>query len=417
MAKVLAYTSPATGHVHPIVPTLLELQRRGHDVAGRVPSWEVERLREAGIPTQPIDPAIEAIEHEDWKGKNPMDSNRISLEVFARRAERELPDLQRVIEVERPNLLLVDISTQGAATLAELRGEPWAMYSPYPLYLPSRDAPAFGAGFKPPRGPLGRLRDRLVRRLMAHSFRHALTRSNEQRHELGLPVLGAPWDLLRIPPVLLSYTAEPFEYARSDWPDSVRLVGPGIWEPEVRGQAWLDEIEHPIVLVTLSTEFQSDRKLAQAALDALADEELYVVATTAAVDPADLQVPRNARVERFLPHRPVLERAACVVCHGGMGITQKALAAGVPVCAVPFGRDQFEVGRRVEVAGAGVMLPAKRLSAERLRKAVREAIAKRAGAQRVTEGFARAGGAAAAADALEEQLRDGRRHEPAGIGM
>ena len=30
-----------------------------------------------------------------------------------------------------------------------------------------------------------------------------------------------------------------------------------------------------------------------------------------------------------------------------MGITQKALAAGVPVCAVPFGRDQFEVARRV----------------------------------------------------------------------
>ena len=40
---------------------------------------------------------------------------------------------------------------------------------------------------------------------------------------------------------------------------------------------------------------------------------------------------------------PILEIAACVVCHGGMGITQKALAAGVPVCAVPFGRDQPEV--------------------------------------------------------------------------
>ena len=29
---------------------------------------------------------------------------------------------------------------------------------------------------------------------------------------------------------------------------------------------------------------------------------------------------------------------------------------GVPVCAVPFGRDQLEVARRVEVAGAGVQL-------------------------------------------------------------
>ncbi|MCV7070521.1 glycosyltransferase, partial [Mycobacterium rufum] len=48
--------------------------------------------------------------------------------------------------------------------------------------------------------------------------------------------------------------------------------------------------------------------------------------------------------------------------HGGMGITQKALARGIPVCAVPFGRDQFEVARRVQVARCGTRLPARRLS-------------------------------------------------------
>jgi hypothetical protein len=47
---------------------------------------------------------------------------------------------------------------------------------------------------------------------------------------------------------------------------------------------------------------------------------------------------------------------------------QKALARGVPVCAVPFGRDQLEVARRVEVAGAGTRLPASRLSPDHLRR-------------------------------------------------
>jgi UDP:flavonoid glycosyltransferase YjiC (YdhE family) len=60
----------------------------------------------------------------------------------------------------------------------------------------------------------------------------------------------------------------------------------------------------------------------------------------------------NARVEAFLPHGPVLKRAACVVCHGGHGITVGALGAGVPVCAVPFCRDQFDVVRRVEMSDA-----------------------------------------------------------------
>jgi UDP:flavonoid glycosyltransferase YjiC (YdhE family) len=107
-----------------------------------------------------------------------------------------------------------------------------------------------------------------------------------------------------------------------------------------------------------------------------------------------------------VPHSPVLERAACVVCHGGMGITQKALAAGVPVCVVPFGRDQFDVARHVEVADAGTRLPAGRLRPDRLRKAVRDAMSRREGAERVAAGFAAAGGPRAATEALEKLLND-----------
>jgi UDP:flavonoid glycosyltransferase YjiC (YdhE family) len=72
------------------------------------------------------------------------------------------------------------------------------------------------------------------------------------------------------------------------------------------------------------------------------------------------------RVERFVAHGPVLERAAAVVTHSGMGIVQKAIAAGVPIAAVPFGRDQPEVARRVVEAGAGVQLRTKDLSPEEL---------------------------------------------------
>jgi MGT family glycosyltransferase len=144
------------------------------------------------------------------------------------------------------------------------------------------------------------------------------------------------------------------------------------------------------------------------ALEALAGEDVEIVVTTAGVDPSSFTPPPNARIERFVPHSPVLKRAACVVCHGGMGITQKALAAGVPVCVVPFGRDQFDVARHVEVAGAGSRLLASRLRPERLRRVVREAMSKKAGAERIASAFATAGGPNAAVDALEE-LRGGRK--------
>jgi UDP:flavonoid glycosyltransferase YjiC (YdhE family) len=87
-----------------------------------------------------------------------------------------------------------------------------------------------------------------------------------------------------------------------------------------------------------------------------------------------------------------------------MGVTQKALAAGVPVCVVPFGRDQLEVARHVEVAGAGTRLLPKKLTPARLRAAVAGARECRAGAERIADAFRTAGGRAAAADALESLL-------------
>jgi MGT family glycosyltransferase len=157
----------------------------------------------------------------------------------------------------------------------------------------------------------------------------------------------------------------------------------------------------PVVLVTCSTEHQRDKRLLHVALEALPAAGMSVIGTSAAHDPRAFNAPPGSKVVRFVPHDAVLERAACVVCHGGMGITQKALAAGVPVVVVPFGRDQLETARRVEFAGAGVRLSPRRLTPGRLAEAVRIAIGRRAGARKVADAFGAAGGPAAAADAIE----------------
>ena len=126
------------------------------------------------------------------------------------------------------------------------------------------------------------------------------------------------------------------------------------------------------MLVTCSTEYQGDEALAAAAIEGLRGEPVRVIVTLAdAHGVGELPTADNVRVERFVPHGPVLERAAAVVCHGGMGIVQKAVAAGVPIVAVPFGRDQPEVGRRIAESGAGVLVKQKDLSADRIRSAVR----------------------------------------------
>ena len=189
------------------------------------------------------------------------------------------------------------------------------------------------------------------------------------------------------------------------------MVGPCCWDPPADPPPWLAEIERPLVVISTSSEFQDDGRLVTVALEALAEEDVNVVATVPAQLPATA-VPSNARLEPFVPHTPLLAHAACAVTHGGAGATQKALAAGVPVCVVPFGRDQLEVARRVETADAGTRLPASRLNADRLRAKIREAMTKTAGARRVADGFAAAGGPRAAADAVEALTGSPHPHRP-----
>jgi UDP:flavonoid glycosyltransferase YjiC (YdhE family) len=402
VSRILAYTSPARGHLFPLTPILDELRHRGHEIALRTLSAEVETMRSRGFEAAAIAPEIEAIEHDDWRARNPLGAVKRSVRTLCARAALDAADLQEAIAAERPEALLVDVASWGALAAAEARGGPWASFCPFPLPLPSRDAPPYGPGLPPSRGPLGRLRDRLAHPLLDGTLNRVIgTRLNDVRLSLGLPPFDRAEEMFLAPPLLLYMTAEPFEYPRSDWPRNVVMVGPCAWDPPAELPEELAGIGAPLVLVTTSSEFQNDGRLVVTALAALAEEPFHVVATLPAASAKGLRVPANASVLEFAPHAPILARSVCAITHGGMGATQKALASGVPVCAVPFGRDQLEVARRVEVAGAGSQLPAWRLRPDRLRAGVREAISSRPGAERISRAFAATGGAAAAAAAVE----------------
>ena len=402
MAVVLAYVDAVPGRLYPLVATLLELADRGHHVAVRCGIDDVERLRAAGLDAHPLGSEIERFEPDDWRARTRFGALSRGLGQFGERAPFQLRDLEQAIEAERPHVLFVDEGAWGAAAAAERSGLPWAFSIVSPVPLPSRDAPPFGLGLRPRRDRLGRLRDRVAKPLTLGTLERVIAKHmNPLRAEIGLPPIKKIEDVYLAASVVLAYTAEPFEYPRSDWPAKLKLVGPGLWEPPAEPPAWLDELRQPLVLITCSTLFQNDRRLAEVACSGFAGEPFDVVVTTADVDPSGLDAPANVRIERFLRHAPLLERAVCVVCHAGMGITQKALAHGVPVVAVPFGRDQPEVARRVEVAGAGVRLPGRKLSPDRLRDAVRRAIELRPSAECIASAFAAAGGAIAAANELE----------------
>jgi MGT family glycosyltransferase len=406
MSTVLAYTSPAIGHLFPLVPILLELRGRGHDVHVRTLDEHVERLRGLGLLAEPADPRALAVAHADWKAGNPKAALEDAVRTFSDRAAFDGPDLDRAIAEVRPDALIVDINAWGALVAAQAWGGPWAAFSPYTPPLRSAGTPPFGPGFLPRQDLLGRLRDAVARPLVTGAAERIMVpRINALSSRRGLPPVASATAFFRKAPILLVATSEPFEYHHPDWGDRIRMIGALPWEPPAEAPAWLQEIEGPIALVTTSSEYQADEALVRAAFEGLSGEPFTVVATMPAGVDGAIEVPPNARLVDFVPHGAVLDRTVVAVTHGGMGATQKALARGIPVCVVPFGRDQLEVAARVVTAECGTKVAAKRLTAESLRAGVREAMTKTAGARRVADGYAAAGGAAAGASAVEELLR------------
>jgi UDP:flavonoid glycosyltransferase YjiC (YdhE family) len=390
----------------PINALLAELSRRGHAVHLRTLSTCVEIGRQLGFSTDAIDPRIEAIDLDDWKAANPRAALKHGVAAFGRRAVHEVADLGDAMARVHPDASLVDINCWGALSAAEAGDIPWACFSPFTPPLRSPGVPPFGLGLKPLPGVLGRLRDAAVRTAVLGPLEKTmLPPINMIRGDVGVRPVASMDEFLRRARLMLVASGKPFQYPQTDWGDAVQMIGPCVLDPgpDIIPD-WLASIDRPIVLVTTSSEKQADTKLVLTAMAALADEPVHVVATLPAGQPVGLRAPPNTTVCRFVPHGAVLDRAVCAVTHGGMGATQKALACGVPVCVVPFGRDQFEVARRVEVAGCGTRLAAKKLSPPRLRTKVREAMTMADGAERVAAGFKATGGTVHGADLFEQRV-------------
>ncbi len=215
------------------MPTLEELKRRGHEIVVRTLASEVGLLRGLGFEAAAIDPAIERRGPDDWQARTPLGAQRRAVKMFADRAEHEVPGLQRALGEVNPDALFIDVQTWGAASVAEASGLPWAFWTPFSLPIGSKDAPPFGLGLAPRHDRIGKVRDRIARRIMlAPSERIVLRSVNAIRARLGLRSVTGATDLFaNTAPRVIYYSAEPFEYPRSDWPPSVRLVGPGVWDP------------------------------------------------------------------------------------------------------------------------------------------------------------------------------------------
>ncbi|QDP94652.1 glycosyltransferase family 1 protein [Microlunatus elymi] len=410
MARILAYTPPATGHAFPLVSGLLTLQRYGHTVHVRTSPRIVDVLRRAGLETSALGPDVLGSESDNGAAAGKPGQLATGLQEVLRRGSAEMADLDAAVGAVRPDVLLVDGMAYGALTRAEAGGLPWALTLPSLLPMREPGIPPYSLGMRPARTPIGRARDAVLWPIVERAFGRALLPGiNGLRREVGLPAFTSPLDVYNTPNLVIAMTGEPIEYRRHRLPGNVRMVGFQPWDPPAPGPDYLRQAGDPWILVTCSTDYQGDESLAQVVAAALAGRPYRVLITLAdSYGRVDLPTAPNIFVERFAPHAAALQHAALVITHSGMGIVGKATRAGVPVVAVPFGRDQPEIARRVVEAGTGVRLPAARLTTERVRTAVRSAVALQPRAAQVAARLALTDPATDFADAVSELITSAR---------
>src|SRR3954471_16802416 len=173
MSTFLAYSSPAAGHLFPLVPGLLALQDRGHEVHVYTASELVDGARAAGLRhVAALDARISDVEVRDYEARSGTQRLVVGFENLLGRGPAEAEDLRRAIAETQPGAGLVDVNAHGAAVPVPRHGQPsapggaaqraarpWATTLPSLLPLPGAGVPPYGLGLAPATGPLGRLRD------------------------------------------------------------------------------------------------------------------------------------------------------------------------------------------------------------------------------------------------------------------
>ncbi len=394
--RYLLCTTPALGHTVPLLAVASRLVGEGHDVVFFTTERYRDRVQATGAGFVPFADEYDA---HDLMTANPEreSSSRRGVRgvkddlrrIFIGPIPGQYRDLCAILDGFAADCVVVDTMFLGALPLAlgpRTARPALACIGVMPYAARSRDTAPFGVAFQPGRGPLSRVRNRVMNWAAPHVVLADIQHFAHRRlAETGAPRFrGYVVDLApTVADAYLQATVAGFEYPRSDLAPTVRYVGP-ILAPassSFEEPSWWGELGdgRPVVHVTQGTLDNADLgRLLLLTTRALASDDVLVVATTGGPDPAPLRpgLPANVRLERFVPHDRLLPHCEAMVTNGGYGGVQQALANGVPLVVAGDSEDKPEVAARVQWSGTGINLRTGRPSVAMVARAVRRVLSR-----------------------------------------
>ena len=412
MLSIIIATVPIHGHVIPLLTVARHFVDRGDRVRFITGSRFAPVLEATGAEHLPLPADADFDDRRDWDQIFPeraalKGSKAIAFDIeniFVRPGRAQYDAVMAAHSAAPADVVLTDPAFAGGAFLLGhpvSSRPPLVMCGVLPLMISSRDTAPYGMGLVPIRGPVGRVRNRVLAGAAEKIFLPVTRIADQMFDDLhGRPVPFPILDWPRFAEAIVQFTVPGFEYPRSDGPANLHFAGPisasGSQAPH---PSWWPDLDgsRPIVHVTQGTIANRDyRQIIAPTLNALRDDDVLVVVATGG-RPLDTlpELPDNARAAEFLPYDELLPRTDVFVTNSGYGGVQYALRYGVPIVATSGHEDKPEVAARVAWSGAGRRLNTERPSPAAVRRAVHAVLRDgryRAAAHRLAEQMETAGG-------------------------
>jgi len=415
MARLGAFCFPGSGHINPMTALARALEQRGHSVVVFGIADVEPRVRAAGIEFHQIGApdfppgTLKAL--DDRLGRlNGLAAFQYTIERVMNTGRMVFRDGPSAILEERIDALLIDEADM-SGTVAEHLEIPFVSVAIVPPMNHGDRLPPFYFGWNAGRDRLSRLRNRLAMQLITRFGKPVSDLVNRQRAEWGLKPFRGIGDALS-PIAQIAQLPKVLEFESAPHRQHLYFTGP-----------WVNPGQRPAI------EFPWDRlngrRLVYASLGTLQNGSEYVFRAIAqacselpvqlvlslggGLEPERLgALAGNPIVVPFAPQLELLKRTDAVITHAGINTVLESLSEGVPLVAIPLGNDQPGVAARVKARGAGVVVPRRKLSVGRLRRAVRLVLNDpryRARAQELGRAIRQIDGPAMAAEIIERSLR------------
>jgi rhamnosyltransferase subunit B len=367
--KILIFAIGSSGDVNPMTAIGKTLYQRGHAVTLVASSYFEATIRRAGlnfISRLSTAEYVQRISHPDmWRGRRGLQLMYKRLRDYIRQSYETIASQS----VDSNPIVVAPFSIYGARIAQEKLRVPLATVHLQPLLIRSafrRSTRTLTRVSRPVTDPVQQLKYLATDGLLADPI--VLPEMNSFRAELGLPKIRRHMNSwIHSPQLTIGLYPEWFAPPQPDCPPQVRLTGFPLYDEEQCSESYSELAEFlnagdaPVVF-TLGTAHRAASEFFSQSVRVC--QQLGRRGIFLTQFPEQLpSLPKYIRHFKYVPLNLLLNRAAALVHHAGIGTIAQALRAGIPQLLVPCNYDQPDNAKRSKELGVGALIPISRYRA------------------------------------------------------